>query len=59
MNKNTEVGDPCLTPIVHVMITVPRIHEVKEYMLIRAPIMTTPHPILTKRENNLPRGTRS
>ena len=53
MKRKTEVGDPCRTPIVHVISTVPKIQLATEYMLMRAPNMTAPHPNRMSTMNNL------
>ena len=59
IKRKHDVGDPWRTPRVAVMMTVPRMLLVIQYIEIRAANITAPHPNSFRILNNIPLGTRS
>ena len=59
MNRKQDVGDPCLTPMAVVIMTVPSILWVTLYITPIAVTIIAPYPRRFKTDNKIDLGTRS
>ena len=59
MNKKQDLGEPCLTPIIVIIIAVPIILWVTPYMATRTLSITAPQLSRFNTENNICLSTRS